>query len=454
MNFNKEEDANKRSPLFSLFMKATIYIFGNFASGYSQYPDNYTRDMFTLVSKSRKSASELVYRREGALTYYIYTREISRSAGTFIGLCYVFNGILITDFTYLFDVFEDAITNIVVKGELLEFTNDGYLTTKVNQLYTNTEELQRVSDYLNIKLSSLGKYAEKLPPANFSISNAEWKVFTFDEITEAKDAIKNYSNIRVLKGENYDADALQGYAHKLRLQNAEIKALNKTISKQRDEITSLERQKKQIKWVVFLLVLIIVGGVVFYFYAQDKIQIIQNKSEEIKHLNEEVQNKNMHIESLTSDSINLVRQNNLIKQKLRDVHDELENTIPLYTYFDTWTSTNHKQPNSTSQVTYSLYAYAGDELHLSYFVSSESGYDFLKISLKRDGFSAQQLIKESGVRSGTYNHTFSANDTYQLTVSYSKDGSNDSNNDKAGVKELYIYRPIVKKLRQMSEYQQ
>lgn len=433
-------------------MKATIYIFGNFANGYSQYPDNYTRDMFTLVSKSRKSASELVYRREGALTYYIYTREISRSAGTFIGLCYVFNGILITDFFYLFEVFEDAITNIVVKGELLEFTNDGNLTTKVSQLYTNTEELQRVSDYLNIKLSSLGKYAEKLPPANFSISNAEWKVFTFDEITEAKNVIKDYSNIRVLKGENYDTDSLKGYAHKLRLQNAEIKSLTKTISKQKEEISTLERQKKQIKWVVFLLVLIIVGGVGFYFYAQDKIQIIQNKSEEIKNLHDEVQNKKNHIESLTNDSINLAKQNNFIKQKLKDIHNELENTIPLYTYFDTWTSTNHKQPNSTSQVTYSFYAYADDKLNLSYFVSSESGYDYLKISLKRDGCSAQQLLKESGVKSGTCSHTFFANDTYQLTVSYSKDGSNDNNNDKAGINQFYIYRSIVDKLRQMSEY--
>ena len=161
-------------------MKATTYIFGNFADGYSQYPDNYTRDLFAPFTKSRKGATEIIYHRDGGLTYYIYTREISRSTKTFIGLCYVLNDILITDFSFLFNIFEDAITNIVVKGELLEFTNDGNLSTKVSQLYTNAEELQRISDYLNSKLSSLGKYAEKLPPQNFAVSTSEWKNFTLD----------------------------------------------------------------------------------------------------------------------------------------------------------------------------------------------------------------------------------------------------------------------------------
>lgn len=438
-------------------MKATIYIFGNFADGYSQYPDNYTRDLFGSVSKSRKGATEMVYHRDGALTYYIYTREISRSANTFIGLCYVFNGILITDFDYLFDIFEDTITNIVVKGELLEFTNDGNLATKVGQLYTNTEELQRVSDYMNNKLSSLGRYAVNLPPANFSISNTEWKTFTYDEKANAQNVIKDYSNIRVVKGENYDTDSMKGYAHKLKEQNTKITALNNEILKQKDEITKLNRQKKQIKWVVLLLVCIIIGCIVFYNYAQDKMQIIQNKTQEIDFLNNEIHDKNQYIQSLQIDSTNLAdslrartRQYNYTRQKLSDIHYELS-SISSYTYFDSWTSTNTRQPSSKSKTTYNFYAYADDVLTIPYFVSSENKFDYLEITLKRSGCSAQQLVKESGVLSGTCEHTFQANDSYQLTVSYTKDGSNDYNQDRAGVNQFYIYRDIVSRLRDMSE---
>lgn len=440
-------------------MKATVYIFGNFADGYSQYPDNYTRDLFAKISKARKGATELVYHRENSLTYYIYTREISRVANTFIGLCYVFNDILITDFSYLFDIFEDTITNIVVKGELLEFTNEGNLTTKVNQLYSNTEELQRVADYLNSKLTTLGKYAEKLPPANYAISNTEWKSYSIDNIAEVKSVLKDYSNIRVIKGENYDTEALKGYAQKLKTQNTQIKTLTKEISNQKDEIAKLKRQKKQIKWVIFLLILIIIGGIGFYFYAQDKLQIIQDKSDTIYNLNNQIQKQENHITNLQNDSSRLSNalyqktyQFNTVKQKLSNINYELNNKVSPYMYFCSWKSTNYHQQSSVSSTTYSFYAYADDELNIPYYVSSESGCDYLTIMLKRNGYSAQQLLKESGVKSGTCTHTFYASDSYQLTVSYSKDGSVDNNYDYAGVNQFYIYRSIVNRLREMSEY--
>ena len=114
-----------------LTMKAEIYIFGNFADGYSQYPDNYTHNLFEAIAKSRQAESEIIYHREGALTYYIYTREISKIDNTFIGLCYVFNDVLIKDFTPLFSIFEDVITNIVVTGEMLDLTADDGTNVKI-----------------------------------------------------------------------------------------------------------------------------------------------------------------------------------------------------------------------------------------------------------------------------------------------------------------------------------
>lgn len=223
-------------------MNVTIYIFGNFADGYSQYPDNFTRDLFEFISKSRKGATELVYHRDKDLAYYIYTREVSRSANTFIGLCYVFNGVFITNLAYLFKSFEDAIENIVYKGELLELSNDGVLSTKIRQLYTNAEELQRISEHINTQLSTLDKYAMKLPPLNYAISKSEWKTFSYDQIEQAQKIIKNFSDIRVIKGDNYDTDSLKTVAHKLKKQNDEIKTLKEDISHKDNKISELERQ--------------------------------------------------------------------------------------------------------------------------------------------------------------------------------------------------------------------
>lgn len=439
--------------LFFFKMKATVYIFGNFTSGYSQYPeDNYTRYLFSSISKSRKSATELVYHRNGELTYYIYTREIANSTNSFIGLCYVFNGILITDFSYLFEIFEDTITNIVVTGEILEFKDDGSLSTKISQLYTNPTELQRISDYLNSKLSSLGRFAEKLPPTNFSISNSEWKTFSFEQTEAIPTAIKAYSNIRVLKGKNYETDSLKGYAFKLKTLSAERTSLSNEIVKLKEENANLNRQKKQIKWVLFLLLLILIGGIIFYFYAKDKTQIIEGNTVTISSLENDIQKKNQHIKSLKNDSTNLTNKLDDVKSRLSKVHNELQKNTATYLYFDSWTSTNYGQPNSTSKIIYSFYAHSGDKLNIPYFVSSESNCDFLTIDLKRNGYSSERLVYTSGVQSSTYSYTFSTNDSYQLIVSYYKDGSVNRNHDNGGVHRLSIYQPIMENLRKMSEY--
>lgn len=453
--------------LFLFTMKATIYIFGDFTSGYSQFPDdNYTRTLFSSISKSRKSATELVYHRNGELTYYIYTREIANSTNSFIGLCYVFNGILITDFSYLFKIFEHTITDIVVTGEILEFKDDGNISTKVSQLYTNRGELQRISDYLNSKLSSLGKYSEKLPPIDFSISNSEWKTFSFEQAKDIQTAIKSYSNIRVLKGKNYETGSLRGYASKLKKLSAERDSLSNEIIKLKEENANLKRQKKQIKWVLFLLLLILIGGIIFYFYAKYQTQIIdgntmtissqQNNISSLQNniifLQNDIQQKEQHIASLTNDSITLTEHFNDVKSRLSKVHNELQKNTATYLYFDSWTSTNDGQPNSSSQIIYSFYAHSGDELNIPYFVSSEPLADYLTIDLKRNGYASERLVRTSGVQSSTFRYTFSTNDSYQLIVSYHKDHSVNRNHDNGGVHRLSIYQPMVENLRKMSEY--
>ena len=308
-------------------MKAEVYIFGNFLNGYSQYPDNYTQKLFKDISKSRKAASEIVYHREGPLTYYIYLRDISRSSNTFIGLCYVFNGIYIRDFSFLFDIFEDVVTNIVVKGELLEFTNDGHLTTQVNELYTNSQEIQRITEYLNSKISSLGRYAEKLPPANFSISNKEWKSYAYKETADIQTAINAYSNIRVIKGKNYDSESLKGYASKLKVQDSNIKKLQNEILKLKEENTTLSRQKKQFTTVLFLLLLLFVGVIVFTTQINSKNDIIQQNKDEIRQRKELCSKLRSDIANLTSSLAETKTSLRVATDDLAELRDEYDSLM-------------------------------------------------------------------------------------------------------------------------------
>ena len=301
-------------------MKAEIYIFGNFADGYSQYPDNYTHNLFEAIAKSRQAESEIIYHREGALTYYIYTREISKIDNTFIGLCYVFNDVLIKDFAPLFSIFEDVITNIVVTGEMLEFANDGKLSTKINQLYTHTEELQRVSDYLNSKLTSIGKITEKLPPVNYGVATNEWKTFSHKDKSDIYSAILDYSNIRIIKGEGYDTATLSSYAGKLNSLNKEKTAALQTIDKQKQEISDLKKKQKNYKLVIWLVVFICIGGIIF-------ISTINSRNAQIQRLNNAIATQERTIES-QNETIGILRDTIISRNsKINDLKTENQRLI-------------------------------------------------------------------------------------------------------------------------------
>lgn len=301
-------------------MKAEIYIFGDFADGYSQYPDNYTHNLFEAIAKSRQAESEIIYHREGALTYYIYTREISKIDNTFIGLCYVFNDVLIKDLAPLFSIFEDVITNIVVTGEMLEFANDGKLSTKINQLYSHTEELQRISDYLNSKLTSIGKITEKLPPVNYGVATNEWKTFSHKDKSDIHSAILDYSNIRIIKGEGYDTATLSSYAGKLNSLNKEKTAALQTIDKQKQEISDLKKKQKNYKLVIWLVVFICIGGIIF-------ISTINSRNAQIQRLNNTIATQERTIDS-QNETIGILRDTIISRNsKINDLKTENQRLI-------------------------------------------------------------------------------------------------------------------------------
>jgi cell division protein FtsB len=291
-------------------MKADIFLFGNLAGGYSQYPDNYTRDLFEQVGKSRKAESEIVYHRDGALTYYIYTREVSKSQNTYIGLCYVLNDVLVKNFDALFTIFEDIVTNMVVTGELLEFSDEGNLTSKVDQLYLYTKELKRISDYMNAKLDALGSIAEKLPPVNYAVAKTEWKDCSYEEHDVIQTAITDYSNIRITKGTDYDTQALSSYSGKLRALSTERNQALALVEQQKDEISALKRKQKNFVLVLCLFMLLCIGGAISYRWITNQDQTIKGLNSDLVSSEITIEDLEDRVEQLQYDKDDLTRANN------------------------------------------------------------------------------------------------------------------------------------------------
>ena len=106
--------------------------------------------------------------------------------------------------------------------------------------------------------------------------------------------------------------------------------------------------------------------------------------------------------------------------------------IPSTVSISCWRSEN-KEHNSTSQNSYTIVAEAGDKLMFDWSVSSEANYDWLVITLDET-----EILKKSGVGSGTYEKTFDTAGTYTLVVKYTKDDSNSNNSDHAIVSNIAV----------------
>ena len=100
--------------------------------------------------------------------------------------------------------------------------------------------------------------------------------------------------------------------------------------------------------------------------------------------------------------------------------------------YDGWTSTNHDHP-STSSHTWTIDVNAGDVLSVDYTVSSESGWDYLIVTIN-----GTEVITASGEQSSVYAQTMNESGTVVVVASYSKDDSASNGEDQAIINNIGI----------------
>ena len=130
-------------------MNSTIYIFGDFGNGYAQYPNDYTTEIFTQFQKHTQTTSQLTIHREENLMYYGYVRRLHKK-GQYIGMCIVLNGSMFRGIKTLFNRFENYITDMVVRGQIIEFSDCGDLISTVTNLYERQREIEQITKFIQI----------------------------------------------------------------------------------------------------------------------------------------------------------------------------------------------------------------------------------------------------------------------------------------------------------------
>ncbi len=169
-------------------MNSRIYIFGNLENGYTQYPEDYTSEIFRNFYKQTTRKSQIIIHREGNLMYYGYIRTLNPDS-QYIGFCIVVNGIMFSNIANLFLVFENAVSDMVSRGNILLLDDNGDLIPKTNSLNQHEKEIKRTAAIIGVDVSELENSAKKLPPVSLNSTKDESISFSVsdknDDIVEA-----------------------------------------------------------------------------------------------------------------------------------------------------------------------------------------------------------------------------------------------------------------------------
>ncbi|MCM1313621.1 MAG: hypothetical protein NC206_10290 [Bacteroides sp.] len=283
-------------------MNATVYLFGEFNNGYSQYPDDYTAGIFKQFYAHAKSTTQVAIHRDGNLMYYGYIRKIIN--GKYIGLCVVLNGLYLENTDGLFSLFENTISSMALKGQLIHFSDNGELTTSVDRLYLNQEEIDLLAESLRAGFNSFGPGIKHLPPVSYA--TAKDSIFDFSIDDETDDIVKSsYTNgyTYIYKSKNYNTaqmNSYRGVLSKISKENNRLKKENYDLQTKNKKLKTQNRPPYELITVFFILAAgaSIIGTLLDRNTESDN-DIIKGKQKEIKEKDATISKLNDKIYEMT-----------------------------------------------------------------------------------------------------------------------------------------------------------
>ncbi len=192
-------------------MNSSIYIFCKRDAICTQYPDDYTWEIFTKFVEQASADSQIIIHRERDLMYYGYVRKLD-VVGQYVGFCVLLNGVMFTHINGLFPLFEEVVADMVSHEELLNLKGyDAQLSLTGHQLKDKQREVGRISALIREKIKSQEPYIEILPPVNYALEKDSYRTFVYSDEKEEfiVEAAAQYGYTSIRKSGYCDAPLLK-----------------------------------------------------------------------------------------------------------------------------------------------------------------------------------------------------------------------------------------------------
>ena len=245
-------------------MNSSVYLFGDLSSGYTQYPDEEsTKSLFQKFYRKAKATTQIAIRRDGNLMYYAYIRKLEQ--GKYLGLCVLLNNAALTKFDSLFNLYENVISNLVSKGYLIKYNENGNLVANTQHLYMNREEIDLTTESLKGGFTNLQSTAMKLPPVNYAVNSESVNEYAIED--DAKEILRSsYTNgyTYIYKSKGYNTAMMNSYQGVLSRVSKERDELRSKCTNLSSQLTKAKVQQRNLIWVSVLGAIALILGVVVW----------------------------------------------------------------------------------------------------------------------------------------------------------------------------------------------
>lgn len=281
-------------------MNSSVYIFGELSSGYTQYPEDSSSNVLKTLYKHCKAPTQLVIHRDRSLMHYCYIRKLVNNK--YLGVCIAVNGYYLSEIDVLFSLFENTIETITKQGVIIHFSEDGTLTTSLDVLRDEEEELESLIEGLRIRFDEFHRISKPLPQTDYSIAKGSIKEQCIsDDLQDIVRASYSYGFTYIYKDKDYDTVRINSYKGILSKLNEENKALKKTNLELQEYNKKVLHQKKQYRYVLILTLMILGCGVALLSLNDN----LKNTKIDLEQANQTIYNREHTIAGLNNDIRNL-----------------------------------------------------------------------------------------------------------------------------------------------------
>lgn len=238
-----------------------FYLLGTPGGRYSQYPDDYTTSILSELQEGL-AGSRLIIHRKMDLVHYAFAERLDND--TFIGICLIFNKARFLKPQELIKLFRAIIEQkLVESGSIIKYNEAGDLTFNVNTLNECVKEYNELRDFIDSELEkNPDRYGIEPLKTIYNVIRTEGycDIYASDEEIIA---LNNQHNTVIL---NNDKGIEQGYITQvISSLKEQIKESDETIQQLKEENASLNREKKQYRFVVLLAMVALASFIGLFF---------------------------------------------------------------------------------------------------------------------------------------------------------------------------------------------